>query len=245
MRNTTKRPNALVLYTKKESLPRYRVRSAHLNFRRICTRPLQDTDDALAYACEAERRYNGRLLGEPVGVALADGGENLCLRVESLNSAWTCQKGAEYLEVPFFHIWNSCNPLLHCSFTFRAAGRERSGVAHLALTLSVQQQNQRAETRPAALEINCDLRHASSLAPEPQAAHQTTSCQFRLSQGMICTLSTLLDPPNQQERATRPTCPLQKLRLHFHCRCCGGPSFVDNKVGNSIGIFQKLSTKAR
>ena len=176
--------------------------------------PRQDTDDALAYASEAERRYNGRLLGEPVRVPMADGGEGLCLRVEALNSAWTCQKGAEYLEVPFFHVWNSCNPLLHCSFTFRA--RERNSL--LALTLSVQQPNQHTltETKPATLTVNCDLRHPSaSFAPDPPAAaaaQQLTSCQFRLSQGMICTLSTLLDPPNQQVRGTRPIC------RHNHAR---------------------------
>ena len=137
---------------------------------------------------------------------MADGGESLCLRVESLNSAWTCQKGAEYLEVPFFHIWNSCNPLLHCSFTFRA--KERNGNSLLALTLSVQQQNQHtlSETKPATLKMNCDLRHPTSFVSDSPAAQQMTSCQFRLSQGMICTLSTLLDPPNQQARGTEPIC---------------------------------------
>ena len=150
---------------------------------------------------------------------MADGGESLCLRVESLNSAWTCQKGAEYLEVPFFHIWNSCNPLLHCSFTFRA--KERNGNSLLALTLSVQQQNQHtlSETKPATLTVNCDLRHPSaSFAPDPPAAaaQQTTSCQFRLSQGMICTLSTLLDPPNQQARETKPICRHTTLAFLFH-----------------------------
>ena len=184
------------------------------HFHLIC--PRQDTDDALAYASEAERRYNGRLLGEPVRVPMADGGESLCLRVESLNSVWTCQKGAEYLEVPFFHIWNSCNPLLHCSFTFRARERNSSGNSLLALTLSVQQQNQHtlSETKPATLQMNCDLRHPSSFVLD-SPAQQMTSCQFRLSQGMICTLSTLLDPPNQQARSSANLSPrhLNSMRL--------------------------------
>ena len=209
-------------------------------FHPIC--PLQDTDDALAYASEAERRYNGRLLGEPKSVPMADGDESLCLRVESLNSAWACQKGAEYLEVPFFHIWNSCNPLLHCSFTFRA--RERSGNSLLALTLSLQQQNQHtlSETKPTTIEINCDLRHPSSFMLDSRAAQQMTSCQFRLSQGMICTLSTLLDPPNQQECLTGPICRHEPRYLyytphaHVHSR-----SYTEHRYPGAVADLKPLA----
>jgi netrin receptor unc-5 len=175
---------------------------------------LPDTDDALAYATEAERRYNGRLLGEPIVVLMQDGGDNLTFAVEALNPAWVCQKGADYLEVPFYHVWNSCNPCLHCSFTFRS--RERAGGnSRLTLTLGVQQQHSLSESK-SLLKINCDLRHPSPPGSSTESHcggdQQLTSCQFRLSQGMICTLSTLLDPPNQQGNDWR----LLAERLNVH-----------------------------
>ena len=158
---------------------------------------LPDTDDALGFATEAERRYNGRILCQPISVLFRDGGDNLCLNVESLGpSCWTSQKGADYLEVPFYHIWNSANPTLHCSFTFR--NRERSLASQLNLTIGVRQH---CSSSSSLLKINCDLRQPSlpSSPPLPPPVMELTSkSPFRLSQATICTLSTLLDPPDSQ-----------------------------------------------
>merc|ERR1712088_485821 len=94
---------------------------------------------AFAQEAESERRYNGRLLDKPMSFLLKDGGQDLCLRVEDVNSTWCFQKGADYLEVPFNHIWQAANPNLHCSFTFRSRDRERA--SKLSLTIGVSQKN--------------------------------------------------------------------------------------------------------
>ena len=100
---------------------------------------LPDNAAALAQVAESERRYNGRLLDKPMSFLLKDGGQDLCLRVEDVNSTWCFQKGADYLEVPFNHIWQAANPNLHCSFTFRSRDRERA--SKLSLTIGVSQKN--------------------------------------------------------------------------------------------------------
>ena len=73
-----------------------------------------------------------------------DGGQDLCLRVEEVNSTWCFQKGADYLEVPFNHIWQAANPNLHCSFTFRSRDRGL-GASKLSLTIGVSQKNSSKE----------------------------------------------------------------------------------------------------
>ena len=151
-----------------------------------------------------------------------DDGDDLCLSVESLNPVWTCQKGADYLEVPFNHIWNSSNPTLHCSFTFRSRDRQD---AKLNLSLAVSQKN-----APSCLggknilKVHCDLsqpplqqprllqqqqqqQHLSNNNPIP---YETT--RFRLSSTMLYSLSKLLDPPNSQGNDWR----LLAERLNVH-----------------------------
>ena len=100
---------------------------------------MPDNAAALAQVTESERRYNGRLLDKPMSFLFKDGGQDLCLRVEDVNSTWCFQKGADYLEVPFNHIWQAANPNLHCSFTFRSRDRERA--SKLSLTIGVSQKN--------------------------------------------------------------------------------------------------------
>ena len=177
---------------------------------------LPDTDDALSYVTESERRYNGRMLDQPVSVLFSDSGDDLCLRVESINSLWTCQKGAEYLEVPFGHVWSSSNPSLHCSFTFRPTGRDQMGSNILSTTLSVWQKHQNQTMRPSLLKVNCDLSSVSShnsshtyvndnanvengnIIPSPYATTITAEGRFRITPTMMKALSRLLDPPNKQ-----------------------------------------------
>ena len=177
---------------------------------------LPDTDDSLSYVTETEKRYNGRLLDAPISVLLVDGGDNLCLQVENLSTAWSCQKGADYLEVPFYHIWNSSNPSLHCSFTFRC--RDRNSNPMLNFTIGVHQKNLTTSPKHL-LKVNCDLTqrgngsiygHYSSTSaglPLPPAG-----TKFRISPATLHTLSSLLDPPNQQGTDWR----LLAERLNVH-----------------------------
>lgn len=181
--------------------------AADLTIRIYC---LPDTDDALNYVTEAERRYNGRLLDGPVSMLLQDGGEPLCLKIEGLSSNWICQKGADYLEVPFHHIWNSCNPSLHCSFTFRCRSGSNRTKLHTTIGIS-----QRHVTSKSLLKINCDLSQRGLPPPQPPATlphEQLSTNKFRLSQTLIQMLSSLLDPPNQQGTDWR----LLAERLNVH-----------------------------
>ena len=178
---------------------------------------LSDTDDALNYVAESERRYNGRLLDKPISVLLQDAGDDLCLSVESLNPVWTCQKGADYLEVPFNHIWNSSNPTLHCSFTFRSRDR---GDAKLNLSLAVSQKNAPSSLGGKnILKVHCDLSQPPAKQQQQRLLHLSNnnpmpyeSSRFRLSQTMLYSLSKLLDPPNSQGNDWR----LLAERLNVH-----------------------------
>ena len=124
---------------------------------------LPDNVAALAYVTESERRYNGRLLDKPMSFLMRDGGQDMCLRVEDVNSTWGFQKGADYLEVPFNHIWQAANTNLHCSFTFRCRDRcgGASAASKLALTISVSQKNSISgsgnSTSKNVLRVHCDL----------------------------------------------------------------------------------------
>ena len=179
---------------------------------------LSDTDDALNFVAESERRYNGRLLDKPISVLLQDAGDDLCLSVESLNPVWTCQKGADYLEVPFNHIWNSSNPTLHCSFTFRSRDR---GDAKLNLSLAVSQKNAPSNLGGKnILKVHCDLSQPPQQQQQQRLLHLSNnnpvvpyeSNRFRLSQTMLYSLSKLLDPPNTQGNDWR----LLAERLNLH-----------------------------
>ena len=136
---------------------------------------LPDNVAALAYVTESERRYNGRLLDKPMSFLMKDGGQDMCLRVEDVNSTWGFQKGADYLEVPFNHIWQAANTNLHCSFTFRC--RDRCGSASaskLALTISVSQKNATSSTSKNVLRVHCDLNQP------PQNGNSSSSLQHQL-----------------------------------------------------------------
>ena len=177
---------------------------------------LPDTDDSLSYVSESERRYNGRMLDKPVSVLFSDCGDDLCLRVENINNLWTCQKGAEYLEVPFGHVWNSSNPSLHCSFTFRPTGSDQMGSNILSTTLQIWQKHQTQNMHPALLKISCDLSTVSThntshtymndnaniengnTIPSPYATTVTADGRFRITPSMMKALSRLLDQPNKQ-----------------------------------------------
>ena len=197
---------------------------ADLTMRVYC---LPDTDDALAYVSETERRYNGRLLDKPISVSFSDTGDDLCLNVDDLNSFWSCQQGADYLEMPFGHVWSCSNPSLHCSFTFRPS-RERANAnpSSLSLTVSIwQKQSNGNNPKCSLLNINSDLSHRSSNLlhtyinsnannniPSPYGTTPADSGRFRISSGMMASLSRLLDQPNSKGNDWR----LLAERLNVH-----------------------------
>lgn len=188
---------------------------------------LPDCAATLAYVADSERRYNGRLLDKPLSFLLRDGGQDLCLGVDSVSSQWCCQKGADYLEVPFAHIWQSSNqPSLHCSFTFRSTHRqERPSSSKLNLAISVCQKN----SPKSVLRINCDLAQPATGGLHGMTTTSSTgsSCsnnnppsnnlvsdasRFRLNATMLSSLSKLLDPPTTQGHDWR----LLAERLNVH-----------------------------
>ena len=199
---------------------------------------LPDNVAALAYVAESERRYNGRLLDKPMSFLMKDGGQNLCLQVEDVNSTWGFQKGADYLEVPFNHIWQAASSNLHCSFTFRS--RDRGMASKLALTIGVSQKNATASASKNVLRVHCDLNQpqscsmqqllqaqqqqqptrsspASTLASSSTAASSNNNFvseagRFRLSANMLSSLAKLLDPPTPEGHDWR----LLAERLNVH-----------------------------
>ena len=180
---------------------------------------LPDNLAALAYVSESEKRYNGRLLDKPMSFLLRDGGQDLCLKVEEVNNLWAFQKGADYLEVPFNHIWQAANPNLHCSFTFKSLTR---GSSKLSLTIGVSQKNSTASSSKNVLRVHCDLNQASSKSsPSGTLSSQQSSSnnnfvseagRFRLNANMLSALSKLLDPPTAEGHDWR----LLAERLNVH-----------------------------
>lgn len=179
---------------------------------------LPDNATSLAFVAESERRYNGRLLDKPMSFLMKDGGQDLCLRVEEVNATWCFQKGADYLEVPFNHIWHAANPNLHCSFTFRSRDRTAS---KLALTIGVSQKNATAGSSKNVLRVHCDLSHPQRPSPTGTLMTSASSSnnnfvseagRFRLNANMLSSLSKLLDPPTPEGHDWR----LLAERLNVH-----------------------------
>ena len=178
---------------------------------------LPDNLAALAYVSESEKRYNGRLLDKPMSFLLRDGGQDLCLRVEEVNNLWAFQKGADYLEVPFNHIWQAANPNLHCSFTFKSLTR---GSSKLSLTIGVSQKNSTASSSKNVLRVHCDLNQHASSKSSPSGTLNSSSNnnfvseagRFRLNANMLSALSKQLDPPTAEGHDWR----LLAERLNVH-----------------------------
>lgn len=162
---------------------------------------LPDNVAALAYVTESERRYNGRLLDKPMSFLMKDGGQDMCLRVEDVNSTWGFQKGADYLEVPFNHIWQAANTNLHCSFTFRC--RDRCGSASaskLALTISVSQKNATSSTSKNVLRVHCDLNQ-----PPQNGNSSSSSLQHQLLLTTAASSTTAATAPRSSPASTLTT----------------------------------------
>lgn len=200
---------------------------------------LPDNAAALSHVQESERRYNGRLLDKPMSFLLMDGGHDLCLQVQDVNSAWCFQKGADYLEVPFNHIWQASNPNLHCSFTFRESPSDTNNHGSslpgniskfLSLTIGVSQKNVNSSKN--VLRVHCDLNNrvkaspsstlllsaAPVLQPSSTATNPSNNNfmaengRFRLNANMLASLSKLLDPPTPEGHDWR----LLAERLNVH-----------------------------
>ena len=213
---------------------------AELTVRVYC---LPDTDDAMAYVSESERRFGGRLLSETgtvCSLGFADTGEDLCFSVDEVGAPWACQVGADFLQMPFNHVWSCAEPSLHCSFTLRRCGAGAGGrpnANRLDLTVAIWQNstssggNSNGNPAPkcSLLNISSDLGAGSmmhtyingnspaSVIPSPYDTSplltaESTCHQFRISPPMMASLSKLLDMPNSAGNDWR----LLAERLNVH-----------------------------
>ncbi|XP_043238991.1 netrin receptor UNC5C-like [Amphibalanus amphitrite] len=90
---------------------------------------VEDTRAAFEAVLQLERRLAGRLLDKPKTMAFESGGGGLSLSLEDLSIGWRCKPQGDYQEIPFWHVWGSACPLLHCSFSLEHVGRGGSGAS--------------------------------------------------------------------------------------------------------------------
>ncbi|XP_060519034.1 netrin receptor UNC5C isoform X2 [Cylas formicarius] len=98
---------------------------------------LEDTDSSMETVYGQERRLGGYLLDEPRSMLFQDGGNNLCMTMESVCDGWKSKPGSNYQEIPFMHVWQANSNSLHCSFTLESYEVNRN----LSFKLKVNQKN--------------------------------------------------------------------------------------------------------
>ncbi|XP_076269699.1 netrin receptor UNC5C-like isoform X3 [Rhynchophorus ferrugineus] len=81
---------------------------------------LEDTDSSMETVFGQEKRLGGYLLDEPRSITFQDGGNALCLNLESISEGWQAKPGSGYQEIPFAHVWQANSNSLHCSFTLES-----------------------------------------------------------------------------------------------------------------------------
>ncbi|XP_015835944.1 netrin receptor UNC5C isoform X2 [Tribolium castaneum] len=81
---------------------------------------LEDTDSSMETVFGQEKRLGGYLLDEPRSIVFQDGGNNLCLTLDSLSEGWKTKPCSNYQEIPFRHLWQASSNSLHCSFTLES-----------------------------------------------------------------------------------------------------------------------------
>ncbi|XP_066155178.1 netrin receptor UNC5B-like isoform X1 [Euwallacea fornicatus] len=96
---------------------------------------LEDTESSMETVFGQEKRLGGYLLDEPRSITFQDGGNALCLSLESISEGWQAKPGSSYQEVPFAHVWQANSNSLHCSFTLESYEVSRN----LNFKLRVQQ----------------------------------------------------------------------------------------------------------
>lgn len=81
---------------------------------------LEDTDSSMETVFGQEKRLGGYLLDEPKSIPFQDGGNNLCLALESISDGWKAKPSSNLQEIPFRHLWQANSNSLHCSFTLES-----------------------------------------------------------------------------------------------------------------------------
>ncbi|KAL1514116.1 hypothetical protein ABEB36_003430 [Hypothenemus hampei] len=81
---------------------------------------LEDTDSSMETVFGQEKRLGGYMLDEPRSIFFQDGGNALCLNLESISDGWQAKPGSNYQEIPFAHVWQANSNSLHCSFTLES-----------------------------------------------------------------------------------------------------------------------------
>jgi len=156
---------------------------------------VQDTDEAMKFVSETEKKFGGRLLDKPVSVLFQDGGSNLRLCLERLSEGWSTQQGAEKQEVPFSHVWHHNNPSLHCSFTLRHADPLQR---KLGLQVNISQDG---NTNRCLLKVNTNISAGSGQSDSSLRSDKARMSPkqelpvFRLPAQTKETLSRMLDFP--------------------------------------------------
>ncbi|KAJ3633421.1 hypothetical protein MTP99_010372 [Tenebrio molitor] len=87
---------------------------------------LEDTDSSMETVFGQEKRLGGYLLDEPRSITFQDGGNNLCLTLDSLSEGWKSKPCSHYQEIPFRHLWQASSNSLHCSFTLESYEMSRT-----------------------------------------------------------------------------------------------------------------------
>ncbi|XP_030755093.1 netrin receptor UNC5C [Sitophilus oryzae] len=81
---------------------------------------LEDTESSMETVFGQEKRLGGYLLVEPRSITFQDGGNALCLNLDSVSEGWQAKPGSSYQEIPFAHVWQANSNSLHCSFTLES-----------------------------------------------------------------------------------------------------------------------------
>ncbi|XP_017780266.1 PREDICTED: netrin receptor UNC5C isoform X2 [Nicrophorus vespilloides] len=87
---------------------------------------LEDTNSSMETVFGQEKRLGGFLMDQPREINFHDGGNNLCLHLDSLSDGWNCKPGSNYQEIPFRHLWQANSNSLHCSFTLESFEMNRN-----------------------------------------------------------------------------------------------------------------------
>lgn len=109
---------------------------------------LEDTNSSMETVYGQEKRLGGFLMDEPRTIFFQDGGNNLCLSLESISEGWKAKPSSNYQEIPFRHLWQANSNSLHCSFTLEVTEMNRK----LSFSLRV---NQKGFENMQVFSINC------------------------------------------------------------------------------------------
>ncbi|XP_065163620.1 netrin receptor UNC5B isoform X2 [Atheta coriaria] len=81
---------------------------------------LEDLESAMETVFGQEKRLGGFLIDQPRPINFQDGGQPLCLHMESVSEGWKSKPSTAYQEITFQELWQSSSNSLHCLFTLES-----------------------------------------------------------------------------------------------------------------------------